>query len=123
MVPSDQDRVRQPDARGPRRRTRTVESHAQKCVTTWVRSWSRGGRVPPERWVTKEGTAVKNAELIAAVADLLDHRTVTWSKVKSHATLTTPEHLLNREADARAGAVVAALHAGTPPVTGPGWTG
>jgi ribonuclease HI len=98
-------------------------TYAQKCVTTWVRSWSKGGRVPPERWVTKEGSAVKNAQLIAAVADLLARRTVTWSKVKSHTTLTTPEHVLNREADARAGAVVAALHAGAPPVTGPGWTG
>ena len=98
-------------------------TYAQKCVTTWVRSWSRGGRVPPERWVTKEGAAVKNAPLIAAVAELLATRTVTWSKVKSHTRLATPEHVLNREADARAGAVVAALHAGTPPVTGPGWTG
>ena len=98
-------------------------TYAQKCVTTWVRSWSRGGRVPPERWVTKEGSAVKNAQLVADVADLLARRTVTWSKVKSHTRLMTPEHVLNREADARAGAVVAALHAGTSPVTGPGWTG
>ena len=97
-------------------------TYAQKCVTTWVRSWSRGGRVPPERWVTKEGSAVKNAQLIAAVAALLADRTVTLSKVKSHTTLMTPDHVLNREADARAGAVVAALHAGTPPVTGPGWS-
>ena len=98
-------------------------TYAQRCVTTWVHSWSRGGRVPPERWVTKEGSAVKNAELIFAVAALLGSRVVTWSKVKSHTTLMTPEHVLNREADARAGAVVAALQAGTPPVTGPGWTG
>ena len=98
-------------------------TYAQKCVTTWVHSWSRGGRVPPERWVTKEGSAVKNAELVAATAALLLGRRVTWSKVKSHTLLTTPEHVLNREADARAGAVVAALHAGNVPVTGPGWTG
>ena len=98
-------------------------TYAQKCVTTWVRSWSRGGRVPPERWVTKEGSPVKNAQLVAAVADLLARRTVTWAKVKSHTTLMTPEHVLNREADVRAGAVVAALHAGMTPVTGPGWTG
>ena len=98
-------------------------TYAQKCVTTWVPSWSRGGRVPPEHWVTKEGTAVKNAALIAAVAELLAQRTVTWAKVKSHTRLMTPEHVLNREADERAGAVVAALHAGAPPVTGPGWTG
>ena len=96
-------------------------TYAQKCVTTWVHSWSRGGRVPPERWVTKEGSAVKNAPLVAAIAGLLAGRTVTWSKVKSHTTLTTSEHLLNREADERAGAVVAALHAGAPPPTGPGW--
>jgi ribonuclease HI len=97
-------------------------TYAQRCVTTWERSWSRGGRVPPEHWVTKEGTAVKNAALIAAIAELLAGRTVTWSKVKSHTRLSTPEHVLNRAADERAGAVVAALHAGTPPVTGPGWT-
>jgi ribonuclease HI len=98
-------------------------TYAQKCVTTWVHSWSRGGRVPPERWVTKEGGLVKNAELIASIAALLVGRAVTWSKVKSHTTLTTSEHSLNREADLRAGAVVAALHSGTPPATGPGWTG
>ena len=97
-------------------------TYAQRCVTTWVHSWSRGGRVPPERWVTKEGAPVKNAELVAATAALLAGRVVTWSKVKSHTTLTTSEHLLNRAADERAGAVVAALHAGTPPPTGPGWT-
>lgn len=96
-------------------------TYAQRCVTTWVHAWSRGGRVPPEDWVTKAGTAVKNADLIARVAELLAVRTVTWSKVKSHTTLTTPQHLLNREADARAGAVVAALHAGAQPDTGPGW--
>lgn len=98
-------------------------TYAQKCVTTWVHSWSRGGRVPPERWVTKEGSLVKNADLVAAIAALLAGRRVTWSKVKSHTTLMTPEHVLNREADVRAGAVVAALHAGTAPETGPGWTG
>jgi ribonuclease HI len=97
-------------------------TYAQKCVTTWVHSWSRGGRVPPDRWVTKEGTPVKNADLIAAIAALLAGRTVTWSKVKSHTTLTTTEHLLNRAADERAGAVVEALLAGLPPPIGPGWT-
>ena len=98
-------------------------TYAQRCVTTWVHAWSRGGRVPPERWVTKEGAAVKNAPLIANIAALLAGRAVTWSKVKSHTRLMTAEHVLNREADARAGAAVAALHAGARPVTGPGWTG
>ena len=97
-------------------------TYAQRCVTTWVHSWSRGGRVPPDRWLTKEGAPVKNATLVAAIAGLLDGRRVTWSKVKSHTTLTTPEHLLNRAADERAGAVVAALQAGTAPLTGPGWS-
>jgi ribonuclease HI len=96
-------------------------TYAQKCVTTWVHSWSRGGRIPPERWVTKEGAPVKNAQLIHAIAALLAGRTVTWSKVKSHTTLTTTAHLLNRAADERAGAVVEALQAGTAPTTGPGW--
>jgi ribonuclease HI len=98
-------------------------TYAQRCVTTWVHSWSRGGRVPPERWVTKEGGAVKNADLIANIAALLAGRTVTWSKVKSHTTLRTSEHVLNREADLRAGAVVEALAGGLPWDVGPGWTG
>lgn len=97
-------------------------TYAQSCVTTWVRGWSRGGRVPPEQWRTKAGEPVKNAELIAATVELLRGRTVTWSKVKSHTTLTTTEHVLNREADARASDVVAALAAGRPHEPGPGWT-
>jgi ribonuclease HI len=98
-------------------------TYAQKCVTTWVHSWSRGGRIPPDRWVTKEGTPVKNAPLVSAIAALLAGRTVTWSKVKSHTTLDTTEHRLNRAADERAGAVVAAMHEGTAAPTGPGWHG
>lgn len=98
-------------------------TYAHSCVTTWVRGWSRGGRVPPEQWRTKAGEPVKNAELIAATVELLGGRTVTWSKVKSHTTLTSPEHVLNREADARASDVVAALAAGRPHEPGPGWTG
>ncbi|MCW2622204.1 MAG: ribonuclease [Frankiales bacterium] len=97
-------------------------TYAHNCVTRWVRGWSRGGSVPPERWVTKDRNPVKNAELIAATHLLLHGRTVTWSKVKSHTTLTTTEHALNREADQRAGAAVAALAAGQLPVIGPGWT-
>jgi len=97
-------------------------TYAQKCVTTWVHSWSRGGRIPPERWVTKAGTPVKNAQLVNTIAVLLAGRTVTWSKVKSHTRLMTAEHLLNRAADERAGAVVAALLAGTPVPSGPGWS-
>lgn len=97
-------------------------TYAQQCVTTWVRGWSRGGTVPPDRWLTKEKKPVKNAELIAATHALLRGRTVTWSKVKSHTTLTTTEHVLNREADERAAATVAAMAAGLAPSLGPGWT-
>jgi len=98
-------------------------TYAQQCVTTWVRGWSRSGTVPPEKWLTKEKKPVKNAELIASTAALLRGRTVTWSKVKSHTTLTTDAHVLNRAADERAAAVVAALAAGRVPPLGPGWTG
>lgn len=98
-------------------------TYAQRCVTTWVHGWSRGGRVPPDLWVTKDRTPVKNADLVAAVAGLLAGRAVTWSKVKSHTRLTTAEHELNRWADALAADVVAALTAGEPPACGPGWTG
>lgn len=98
-------------------------TYAQQCVTTWVRGWSRGGRVPPHEWVTKDRKPVKNADLIAQTSALLRGRTVTWSKVKSHTTLSTTEHLLNRAADELAAAAVAALAAGRPPENGPGWTG
>ena len=96
-------------------------TYAHSCVTTWVRGWSRGGRVPPGQWRTKAGEPVKNADLIAATALLLHGRTVTWSKVKSHTTLMTSEHVLNRAADGRASAVVAALAAGRAHDAGPGW--
>lgn len=96
-------------------------TYAHNCVTAWVRGWSRGGTVAPERWLTKDKKPVKNAELIAATAALLRGRTVTWSKVKSHTTLTTAEHLLNREADERAAAAVTALAAGRVAESGPGW--
>lgn len=98
-------------------------TYAYNCVTTWVRGWSRNGSVPPARWLTKDKQPVKNAELIAATHALLPGRAVTWSKVKSHTTLTTDEHELNRAADERAAAVVAAVTAGLAPPTGPGWTG
>lgn len=98
-------------------------TYAQQCVTTWVRGWSRGGSIPPERWLTKDRKPVKNAELIAATHALLRGRAVTWSKVKSHTTLTTTQHLLNREADERAAATVAAMAAGGTAPLGPGWTG
>jgi ribonuclease HI len=97
-------------------------SYAFSCVTTWVRGWSRGGSVPPERWVTKDKMPVKNAQLIAVTHALLRGRTVTWSKVKSHTALTTSEHVLNREADERAAAAVTALASGERPDSGPGWT-
>lgn len=98
-------------------------TYAQQCLTTWVRGWSRSGSVPPGRWLTKDKKPVKNAELIAATHALLRGRTVTWSKVKSHTTLTTSEHALNREADERAAATVAAMAVGRAPSLGPGWTG
>ncbi|MCW2777609.1 MAG: hypothetical protein JWN17_1334 [Frankiales bacterium] len=98
-------------------------TYAQSCVTTWSRGWSRGGRLPPEQWVTKAGEPVKNAQLVADVVALLAGRTVTWSKVKSHTKGTTTEHVLNRAADERAAAAVAALAARRTPEPGPGWTG
>lgn len=98
-------------------------TYAHSCVTSWVRGWSRGGTIPPERWLTKDKQPVKNAALIAATVALLRGRAVTWSKVKSHTALATMEHDLNRAADARASEVVAALAAGEPPPVGPGWTG
>ena len=97
-------------------------TYAHQCVTTWSRGWSRAGRLPPDQWRTKAGEPVKNAGLIADTVALLAGRTVTWAKVKSHTTLTTGPHELNREADARAAAVVAAVSSGRAPDLGPGWT-
>lgn len=97
-------------------------TYAFQCVTTWSRGWSRGGRLPPSAWRTKAGEPVKNAQLIADVVALLAGRTLTWAKVKSHTTLTTSAHDLNRAADERAAEVVAAVTARREPPLGPGWT-
>jgi hypothetical protein len=75
--------------------------------------------VPPERWVTKEGLAGEERRAHRADRRAAAERTVTWSKVKSHTTLMTSAHVLNREADARAAAVVEAL-AGRPWAAGRG---
>lgn len=97
-------------------------TYAFQCVTTWARGWSRNGRLAPADWRTRDGAPVKNADLIADICARLAGRTVTWAKVKSHTTLTTAAHGLNREADARAAAVVTAVAAGRRPELGPGWT-
>lgn len=98
-------------------------TYARDCLTVWIKGWSRGGAVPPERWQTKARQPVKNAELIAETAALLKGRTVIWTKATAHVAVEHGGHLLNHEADRLAGEAVAAMRAGRRPDLGPGWTG
>ncbi len=99
-------------------------TYARDCLTVWIRGWSRGGTLPPERWTRgPRREPVKNAQLIAETAALLAGRTVTWTKAKAHVTVAAGGHALNHEADRLAGAAVAALKAGRQVALGPGWTG
>lgn len=109
----------------PDRRLEIVydSTYARDCLTTWVLGWSRGGRIPPERWLTKAREPVKNAALIAETVALLRGRTVTWTKATAHVEVAGGGHRLNHEADRLAGDAVSAMRAGTQPELGPGWTG
>lgn len=96
-------------------------TYAKACVTDWWGGWSRGGRVPPQRWLTTKKLPVLHAPLIDRAARLARERDITWTWVKGHATPARGGHPLNHEADRIAGAAVAALRAGTLPDLGPGW--
>jgi ribonuclease HI len=97
--------------------------YAHDCLTVWIRSWSKGGRLPPAEWRRgKLREPVKNAELIADTHALLTNRTVMWTKARAHVAIADGGHILNQHADERAGAVVRALAAGAEPDLGPGWT-
>ena len=98
-------------------------TYARDCLTVWIRGWSRGGMLPPERWTRgPRREPVKNALLIAETAALLSGRSVIWTKAKAHVTVAAGGHALNHEADRLAGEAVAALTAGRPVALGPGWT-
>ena len=97
-------------------------TYARDCLTVWVRGWSRGGTLPPERWTRgPQREPVKNAALIAATSALLAGRTVVWTKAKAHVTVQAGGHALNHEADRLAGEAVAALKACRPVDRGPGF--
>jgi ribonuclease HI len=97
--------------------------YAHDCLTVWIRSWSKGGRLPPAQWRRgKLREPVKNADLIADTHALLASRTVTWTKARAHVAIADGGHVLNQHADERAGAVVRALASGVTPDLGPGWT-
>ena len=97
-------------------------TYARDCLTTWVRGWSRGGTLPPERWTRgPKREPVKNAALIAATSALLAGRTVVWTKAKAHVAVQAGGHALNHEADRLAGEALAALKAGRPVDRGPGF--
>ena len=99
-------------------------TYARDCLTVWMRNWSRGGTLPPERWTRgPQREPVKNAALIAATSELLAGRTVTWTKAKAHVAVRAGGHALNHEADRLAGEAVAALKAGSPVDRGPGFPG
>ena len=97
-------------------------TYARDCLTVWVRGWSRGGTLPPERWTRgPQREPVKNAALIAATSALLAGRTVVWTKAKAHVTVQAGGHALNHEADRLAGQAVASLKACRPVDRGPGF--
>jgi ribonuclease HI len=96
--------------------------YAKKCLTEWIKKWSRGGTLPPAAWRRGGGKEpVKNAELIAETHALLIGRTVTWTKAKAHVSVQRGGHQLNHEADRLAGAAVQAMRRGEVPELGPGW--
>ena len=98
-------------------------TYARDCLTVWVRGWSRGGTLPPERWTRgPRREPVKNAALIGATSALLVGRAVVWTKAKAHVAVRAGGHALNHEADRLAGEAVAALKAGRPVHRGPGFT-
>ena len=97
--------------------------YAHDCLNVWIRSWSKGFRLPPEQWRRgPQKEPVKNAALIGETHLLTRGRSLVWTKAKAHVTVDLGGHLLNAEVDLKAGDVVRALKARATPDLGPGWT-
>ncbi|SER59795.1 ribonuclease HI [Propionibacterium cyclohexanicum] len=80
------------------------------AVTTWMAAWKRKG------WVKRDGKPVGNVELMKAIDDAMQGRSVTFEWVKGHAG-----HRLNEAADSRAHGAALAFQRGDEPDPGPGY--
>lgn len=81
-------------------------------LTTWMPGWKKRG------WRKSDGKPVLNRELLEALDRALQGRDVTFEWVKGHAG-----HALNERADDLARAAALAFQQGSPPESGPGFTG
>lgn len=87
-------------------------TYTRDCLTVWVRNWLRNG------WLNSKKQPVANRDLIEPAYELLKVRTGTrFEWVKGHAN-----HPLNTQADIACTGASAAIAAGLPVPTGPGWT-
>ncbi|MCU1592740.1 MAG: ribonuclease [Frankiales bacterium] len=97
--------------------------YAHDCLNVWIRSWSKGYRLPPEQWRRgPQKEPVKNAALIGETYLLMRERSIVWTKAKAHVALRDGGHALNHAVDLKAGDAVRALKTGGPVDTGPGWS-
>ena len=97
--------------------------YAHDCLNVWLRSWSKGFRLPPDQWRRgPQKEPVKNAALIGETHLLTRGRSIVWTKAKAHVALRDGGHILNQHVDVKAGDVVRALRTRTAPDLGPGWT-
>lgn len=81
-------------------------------VTTWMPGWKKKG------WKKKDGKPVLNVELMQAIDQEMQGRSVRFEWVKGHAG-----NEMNEAADERARAAATACQKGTAPNEGPGFTG
>jgi ribonuclease HI len=86
-------------------------TYTRDCLTVWIHNWLRNG------WQNSKKQPVANRDLIEPAYELLRVRTGTrFQWVKGHAS-----HPLNNKADEKCTAASAAIAAGLPVPTGPGW--
>ncbi len=80
------------------------------ALTTWMPGWKRRG------WKKADGKEVLNKDLLAALDEALDGRSVEFEWVKGH-----NDHTMNEAADRRARAAATAYQEGTAVPEGPGF--
>lgn len=79
-------------------------------LTRWMAGWKRKG------WRKADGKPVLNRDLLEALDEAMQGRSIEFEWVKGHAG-----HPRNEAADARANAAAAAFQRGAAPETGPGF--
>lgn len=91
---------------------RTDSQFTINVCTKWMPGWKRRG------WVKPDGAPPANLPLIQDLDRALTGRDVRFEWVKGHSG-----DPMNEIADKICGAASSAVRAGTPVITGPGWTG